>query len=200
MHKPILNSKKILEPKYAVAFVLRFFTAIFIGIGVFSLLLVVLLNRKIGPTYSEGISALGDLQNHLPLILFVTSVLQTLALGIMVMVIALFWSHSIAGPILRFKKYLSQLAKGELLEGPVTFRKTDQLQGLAEALSGMITAYRGNSMESLELLSQAQKIIEECEILKKQPKIDTPHLNTKLSELEKIYLNIKTIYTCRKPG
>ncbi len=186
-----------LKPKYAISFIFRFLIIMLVGTGIFGSLVIIFLNRKIGPTYLEGISTLSQLRASLPHILFATAFVQALALCIITALLALFWSRSIAGPLVRFRKYLRGLSQGKSLKEPVAFRESDQLQGLAQVFSEMITAHRDNSVKALALLVQAQRIIDECEVLKKQPGFDMHKFNSKLKELEKIYLNIKNIYTAK---
>jgi len=192
------RAKRTLEPKYAISFIFRFSIIVFVGVGIFGSLVIIFLNRKIGPTYLEGISVLSELQAYLPYILFITALVQALTLCIIVMFLTLLWSHSIAGPLVRFRRYLRNLSYGKPLKEPITFRDADQLQGLAQAFSEMIIAHRGNRVKALTLVVQAQRIIDECEVLKKREKIDTHDFNLKLKELEEIYLRIKDIYTAKE--
>lgn len=192
------RSKKTLEPKYAISFMFRFFILIFAGIGIFGLLLITFLNRKIGPTYSEGISSLNQLQAQLPFILFVTAFVQTAVLCVIVLFLTLVWSHSISGPIARFKKHLREFAQGKSPNHPLAFRNTDQLHGLAHAFSEMIITQKENDMKSLALLMEAQKLIDECEMLKKESKDGTDKFKINMKNLEKIYLRIKEIYIVRR--
>lgn len=196
MHK----SKRTLEPRHAVSFMLRFFIVLFAGVGIFGALVIFFLNRKIGPTYLEGISTLARLQTQLPFILFVTAFTQAIVLCLIVLLLTLLWSHSIAGPVMRFKKHLREFAQGKFSNDHFTFRQTDQLHGLAHAFTEMVNAQREMDVKSLALLIEAQKLLDECEILKKEGKDDTPKFKSGLKELGKVYLQIKEIYLTRPPA
>lgn len=192
------RSKRTLEPKYAIFFIFRFSIIMLVGICIFGSLLVISLNRKIGPTYSEGISALGQLQVQLPFILSITAFVQAAVLCVIILFLTLLWSHSIAGPIVRFKKHLREFSQGKFPNYPFAFRETDQLHGLAHAFSEMISAQRESDLKSLALLIEAQKLIDECEMLKKEGKDDADKFKTNMKDLEKIYFQIKKIYLRRK--
>lgn len=195
------KSKKTLELKHAISFVFRFFIIISVGIGISGSLAILLLNMKIGPTYLEGISALSRLQTQLPFILFVTAFAQAAVLCLIVLLLTLFWSHSIAGPVMRFKKHLREFAQGKFPNDRFAFRQTDQLHGLAHAFSEMINAQRERDMRSLALLIEAQKLLDECEMLKKEGKDDTSKFKADMKDLRETYLQIKEIYpTCRQAG
>lgn len=173
---------------------LRFLLIVSAGFGIFSLIAITLLNKKLGPTYLEGITALGQLRAHLSSIIFIPALIQTTVLCAIALFLALLWSHSIAGPLVRFKKHLKEIAQGKLLKEPITFRDTDQLHGLAYALSELAGAHKDNCLKAQYLLLEAQKIIDECRLLKAQAKLDTGEFNLKLEKLNKLYLAIKDIY------
>lgn len=185
------RSKKTLQPKYAVSFIFRFIIVIFSGAAMFGLLAIIFLNRNIGPTYSEGISALTRLQTQLPLILFITALVQAVVLCVIVSIMVLLWSHSVAGPIARFRKHLREFAQGKFPDNHFTFRETDQLHGLAHAFSEMAAAQREKSVHALSLLIEARKLLDEGE---------TDKFKINLENLAKIYLQIKEIHFERKCG
>jgi len=189
---------KTVESKYIVSFIFKLSAIIFVGFGIFGLLIIIFLNRKIGPTYLEGISTLSQLRASLPLILSITASVQAATLCIIAVFAALLWSHSIAGPLVRFKRALIDLAQGKSLKEPIAFRDDDQLHGLANAFSEMAVADIDNRARALTLMVEAQRILDECEALKKQAKFDAHALSSKVNELEKIYLRIKDIYAAKK--
>lgn len=189
------ESKRILEPKHTVVFIFRFVLIVLSGFLVFGLAAVILLNKNIGPTYLEGISSLNYLQKLLPYTIFLTTFIQVLALCTLVLLAALLWSHSIAGPVFRFRRCLKELSQGKRLREPISFRATDQLHGLAQALSEMVTAQKEKTERAQTLLAEAQEIIELCAGLKKEGKLDPQDFNLRLKELAKVYLKIKEIYS-----
>ncbi len=191
MHKV----KSILEPKHALTFVIRFALIILTGFLLCGLAIVIFLNKNIGSTYLEEISNLSQLQGLLPYTILVTTFIQAIALCTIALLAALIWSHSIAGPVSRFRKYLKEIGQGKSLKEPIAFRANDQLHGLAQALSEMTISQKENSLKTRALLAEAQEIIDACGELKKEDKLDTQAFNLRLKELEKIYLQIKDIYS-----
>jgi len=141
---------------------------------------------------------LSQLRASLPFILSITAFIQAAALCIIAIFAALLWSHSIAGPLVRFKRALRDLAQGKPLKEPIAFRDDDQLHGLANAFSEMTIAHIDNRARALALMVEAQRILDECEALKKQAKFDVHTLDFKLNELKKIYLHIKDIYAAKR--
>ncbi|MDO8663127.1 MAG: hypothetical protein Q7K98_07940 [Candidatus Omnitrophota bacterium] len=184
----------ILEPKHTVTFVFRFAVIVLTGCLVFGLTILIFLNKNIGPTYLEGIASLNQLKALLPYTILVTTFIQAVSLGTIALFAALFWSHSIAGPVFRFRRYLKEIGQGKSLKEPITFRANDQLHGLAQAFSEVVMSQKENSIKAQSLLAEAQGIIDVCEALKKEGKLGEEDFNPKLTELEKIYLKIKDIY------
>jgi len=125
---------------------------------------------------------------------------QAAALCVVVMLITLLWSHKIAGPLVRFRKYLKSIAAGKLFNKPLTFRDDDQLHAVALAFSEMIIAQNEASLKSLSLLVEAQKIISECKALRSRNRADTGEFEAKLQELTRIYSSIQDIYAVNKTG
>ena len=173
--------KKTVESKYMASFVFKLSAIISVGFGISGLIIIILLNRKIGPTYLDGISTLSQLRAWLPFILSITAFVQAAALCIIAVFAALLWSHGIAGPLVRLKRALRDLAQGKSLKGPITFRNDDQLHGLAGAFSEMAIAHPDNLARARALMVEAQRILDECEALNKQAKFDAHALSSKVN-------------------
>lgn len=195
------NAKILVNPQYAVKFALRFVIIVLAGFGLFGILILALLNRNIGPTYVEGLSALSQLQMRLPRILLITAFTQTIILCGIVLLLALLWSHGIAGPLVRFKRCLRETARGNILKEPVVFRKTDQLHALAQALSETNLAFQERNVKMLTLWVGAKKLLDECRRLHEQGKSDTPSFSKNLANVKAIYLEMKNCYSPKNsPG
>lgn len=69
-------------------------------------------------------------------ILIQTVVVVSLLLGIAVIIVTLFVSHKIAGPLYRLKKSMQALGEGDFSE--INLRKMDQLQELAQEFNRMV--------------------------------------------------------------
>jgi signal transduction histidine kinase len=54
--------------------------------------------------------------------------------SLLLMVLALFYSHKIAGPIFKLSQHLKSISKGESFE-PIQFRKSDYFFELADSLN-----------------------------------------------------------------
>ena len=70
-------------------------------------------------------------------ILAQTVVIVVVIIGLAAVMITLFFSHKIAGPLYRFKKVMEALEKGDFSSG-FKIRRLDQLQDLADTFNSMI--------------------------------------------------------------
>jgi len=77
----------------------------------------------------------------MPSVVF-TTLITTLALGVVVIVVTLLVSHKIAGPMFRFEKDINRIAQGDL-QSRIHIRKGDQFQEMAMALNRMVESIAG---------------------------------------------------------
>ncbi len=84
-----------------------------------------------------------------------------MALGFLLMLpvtfgMTLFLSHTIAGPLVRIKRYLRLMAKGEFDLAPIALRRFDELKDVAQLINE-ITAHQGPHLkERRNLMSSLQ--------------------------------------------
>jgi hypothetical protein len=178
-----------------MALLARLLIVMLSSVSLFGAAAIFFLNKRIGPSYAEGIYTLGRLQAHLPYLLFITAFVQALTLCAIALLLTLLWSHAVAGPLVRFRKHLRELAQGKIPKEPLTFRESDQLHGLAQAFSELALARRDASAKALALLVGAQKLIDQCQGLEGEPQA----LEGKLKELEKIYGRVKELHAFQEP-
>ncbi|MCK4463420.1 MAG: hypothetical protein KAU58_03815 [Candidatus Omnitrophica bacterium] len=92
----------------------------------------------------------------LPIVLQIL-VIVTILIGIGAVVVTLFTSHKIAGPLYRLKKELEKMKNGDL-SSPVQIRSGDQLQRIASEFGDMRLGFR-DSISSLKESWSSIKII-----------------------------------------
>lgn len=175
-----------LDVRYTFSFAVRFSGLALLFFSSFALVLFLLLNKRLGVSYLDDIATLSRLQEKLPLVLFLTAVVQAAFGSFVVLVISLFWAHAVAGPLVRFRKYLRMVWRHEPI-GEMSFRKGDQLQYLAEAFRGMQDQWtkRGHQMSLYD--RQVQDLIAEYESLAKDTTGNSTALEEKRGALKEIY-------------
>jgi|DewCreStandDraft_4_1066084.scaffolds.fasta_scaffold00712_67 signal transduction histidine kinase len=118
-------------------------------------------------------------------------ILPVIILIVIFSIIAILFSHKIAGPIYRVEKIAEELKNGNL-NISVRFRKDDELHHLAEALNNMISGIKNmiaadkKIINNLVLIvSKLQNDIKKSKGLKKDVKFTIKKLNTIVTQLKK---------------
>ena len=183
---PSEKKAAFLEPRYTLSFAVRFSGLALLFFSSFALVLFLLLNKRLGVSYFEDIATLSRLQEKLPLILFVTAVVQAAFGSFVVLILSLFWAHAVAGPLARFRKYLRMVGRDEPI-GMMSFRKSDQLQYLAEAFRDMQDQWTKQRYQMSLYGQQVRDLIAEYELLVKDPRGNSMALEEKRGALKEIY-------------
>lgn len=113
-------------------------------------------------------------------VLIQTVAIVTIIVGLATIVVTLFVSHKIAGPLYRFKKVLELLGQGDFSSG-FKIRRLDQLQDIADAFDNMISRVREELKalkDNFQILKEKLDNISESEVAE--------HRRSILNELKKI--------------
>ncbi len=116
-------------------------------------------------------------------IMIQTVIVVNLFAGLAVIALTLFTSHRIAGPLFRLKREIDLLKSGDM-HANFRIRKTDQLQGLAVALTDLAESLRDRYVLLKDKALQLENIV------KTSPE-NTEAINTRLKELGDILSQVK---------
>ncbi|MCM8782541.1 MAG: methyl-accepting chemotaxis protein [Candidatus Omnitrophica bacterium] len=94
----------------------------------------------------------------LPL-LTISSLIAIIIVSLACIVIVLFISHRIAGPLYRFEKSIGQIATGDL-RVETHLRKNDEIKILADSLNTMVKKFKEPITKSLKELDELQKVLD----------------------------------------
>lgn len=183
---PSAKKATFLDTRYTLSFAVRFSGLALLFFSSFALVLFLSLNKRLGVSYFEDIATLSRLQEKLPLVLFVTAVVQAALGSFVVLILSLFWAHAVAGPLVRFRKYLRMAGRDEPIGG-MSFRKSDQLQYLAEAFREMQARWTKRRYQMSLYVRQAKDLIAEYESLAKDLRGNSMALEEKRGALKEIY-------------
>ncbi|MBE9582144.1 MAG: HAMP domain-containing protein [Proteobacteria bacterium] len=128
-----------IKKEFQIRFILKFCLLLLAGIAISTGLLFLFSQDTLTSSFEQSrlvIKSTG--QAILPSVIYtnlITLGLVTLA----TIVVTLFVSHKIAGPMFRFEKELKQVAEGDLTKR-VVLRKKDQITDMAESLNNMISS------------------------------------------------------------
>lgn len=135
-----------IDKRFQAQFILKFVLLLLVGTGVFVLAAHLILNRRLEETfYSAHLTLKSTGEMLLPVLVALAGVF-VVVLGIAVVVVTLYVSHHIAGPLYAIRRYLENVARGELDFEP-RLRGKDQTTPLAHALSEAIGTLNGRLAE-----------------------------------------------------
>jgi signal peptidase II len=132
-----IRKQKLIKTSLQLRLTLVFLTLAFIA----ALFQVILLNRSI-LSMSAQMPADGDiLMTQLPRVLGQNLLITVVVLVPVMIGVGILVTHRVAGPVYRFEKYLSEIARGEDV-GPCVLRDGDELQELCDRLNEAVVALK----------------------------------------------------------
>ncbi len=141
---------RVIERKFKAVFVIKFcliiiLGALFVGVGLY-----LFYGRKLGETYYSALSTIVNLKDILiPAIVF-TILLQFIIFSIVTILLTLFISHRIAGPVYRLERVLNNVSSGDLSLTSIRLRTRDQIQSIADSFALMSKDF-GQKIKALGL-------------------------------------------------
>ncbi|MCM8766292.1 MAG: methyl-accepting chemotaxis protein [Candidatus Omnitrophica bacterium] len=140
-----MNRRRIyfIEKNFQTRFIVKFCLLVIFGSLVIGVLLYLLTMSSTTVSFENLRAIVKTTADFLFPLLIQTIVVTTIIVGIATIILTLFISHKIAGPLYRFKKELSSVGNGDLSKN-FQIRKYDQLQDLAVSMNEMINKLREN--------------------------------------------------------
>lgn len=134
------------------------------------------LSSEISSELSTGHRDIGDIKKHLALAIIIGNVLAVIVAALATTVVILYISHKIAGPLYRFEMICKEIGRGNL-NAYTKLREHDQLEGLSEAFSNMLTQLRSRRNDQHVHLEAARKDLDTL-----QGALPDPAMSRKLVE------------------
>jgi methyl-accepting chemotaxis protein len=134
MHEDKPRKVVFIDRRFQGAFILKFLLLLLVGTGLFVLAAYLILDKRFGDTYYSAhytIKSTGEML--LPTLLALSAVF-VVVLGAAAVVITLYLSHHIAGPLYAIRRYLESISRGDLDFQP-RLRVNDQTTALSESLA-----------------------------------------------------------------
>lgn len=123
-----------IDRRFQSEFVMRFVALLLVGTGVFILAAYLILNRRLEETYYSAHYAIKSTGEVLLPALLALGGVFIVVLGIAAVLITMYVSHHIAGPLFAIRRYLESVSRGDLDFEP-KLRLKDQTTPLAESLA-----------------------------------------------------------------
>ena len=172
--KPYKRNHYFIKKDFQTKFILKFCFLLLAGVIVSTGLLFLFSQDTLTSSFQNSklvieITAMAIL----PTIIY-TSLITLALLAVATIIVALFVSHRIAGPMFRFEKELKEIGEGDLTK-KVTLRKNDQAENLAECITEMTASLHEKVslirigleriLESARKQNSSKELIEELESL-----------------------------------
>lgn len=123
-----------IDKKFQAEFIMKFVLLMLLGSAVFGLAAHLLLDRALDKNYYSAHMTMKSVGEILKPTLVWLTVVFAAVFGAAAMVITLYVSHHIAGPLYAIRRYLENIARGELNFEP-RLRDKDQTTPLAQSLT-----------------------------------------------------------------
>lgn len=153
----------MIEKGFERRFVLKFAGIVLAGTGIIALSLYLALPGQKITHYGESIRSFIRAQSSLSPSITKAYIVESIVAPLIVVFVAIFASHKIAGPLYRLRTVLNGLLT-TLRAKPVTLRKGDQLKYAADGFNAMVKGLEdrfGAISEAYEEAEQTRKRLED---------------------------------------
>jgi methyl-accepting chemotaxis protein len=134
MNKDTTRRAVFIDRRFQGEFILKFVLLLLVGTSVFVLAAYLVLDRRLEETYYSAHYAVKSTGEILLPTLLTLGGIFIVVLGAAAVIITLYVSHHIAGPLFAIRRYLENIARGDLDFEP-KLRLKDQTTPLAESLT-----------------------------------------------------------------
>lgn len=139
---PYTRSHYFIKKDFQTKFILKFCLLLLAGVIVSTGLLFVFSRDTLTSSFQDSKLVIENTAMAiLPNVVY-TGLITLALLAIATIIVTLFISHRIAGPMFRFEKELKEIGEGDLTK-KVSLRKKDQTQELADCINDMTASLRG---------------------------------------------------------
>jgi methyl-accepting chemotaxis protein len=175
---PYTRSHYFIKKDFQTKFILKFCLLLLAGVIVSTGLLFFFSQDTLTSSFQDSKLVIENTAMAiLPNVIY-TGLITLALLAIATIIVTLFISHRIAGPMFRFEKELKEIGEGDLTK-KVSLRKKDQAQELADCINDMTASLRGRVLPIRTGLEH---------ILKSARKQNAP--KDLIEELEKLHQDI----------
>ncbi len=130
-----------IERKFQAGFILKFCVLVIIGSLLTGVLVYFLSQRSTTVVFEHSRALVKSTADFLLPLLIQTIIVVSAIVAASTIILTLFISHKIFGPLYHLKKALSTIEAGDLTD-EFSLRKDDQLQDVAVSMSAMVKALR----------------------------------------------------------
>jgi len=146
MDTALKRKKYIIDPTFQLKFISKFCLVVLIAFILIGGVVFMLTRNSTTIAIEDTKIMVKDTSDFILPILSLTLVMVIVATALTVLILTLFVSHKIVGPIYRVQREIDLMKDGDLTRS-FNIREKDQLQGLANSLSLMTNKLRSRHLE-----------------------------------------------------
>jgi len=176
-----MKNDEIIPRKDEIFFILKLIAIIIVSLSVSLMILFVFLDKNLGGSYPSAFKVISEIFNRINLYILLAVFAQLCLSSILLFIVALLFSHKIAGPMFRLKRLLKHFGDEQEQDG-ISFRRSDFLSGVSRWFSDFFTLNKKRE----SLYTEAESLLRE---------IDSETGKDNSSKLERIK-NIVTELEC----
>ncbi len=167
-----------IDSKFQVQFIIKFCLLVVLSSLITAGLLYIFASKTTTVSFENTEAVVKSTADFIMPVLLQTIIVVMVLMGLFTIMLTLFISHKIAGPLYRLQKEFEIMAKGEF-DADFKLRGDDQLQNIAESLNDMKAKLRF-------YFKSFESNIEELETLLKESIAEEDLKKNTLSKLDKI--------------
>ena len=160
-------------------FIMKFCILVIIGVVISGAIIYIMAQSTVTTTFENSRLTIKSTADYILPAVFLSSAIVILSIGLATIVITLFASHKIAGPLYRIEEDIKEVAEGNLTK-KFNLRESDELKALAESLDDMA----GGLKEKIEKIKHSVNELE--------PTLKSEEAKAKIKELKEILNKIIT--------
>ena len=135
------RKKYFIKKGYQFRFILRFCVLILLGAIISTGLLLLFSKASLTSTFNQSRLVIENTARAIFPAVLLTNLITLGLISLATILVLLFLSHKLAGPLFRFEKEIKEIATGDLSK-QISLRKNDQIKEMAESLNLMTTSLR----------------------------------------------------------
>ena len=168
-----------IKKKFQAFFIVKFCLLVAIGSLLSGAIVYFMSKSTLTTTFEGSRLVIKNTGEYILPAVFLSSAIVIVAIGFVAILVTLFTSHKIAGPLYRIEKDIEAMVDGNLSK-PISLRERDEIKPLAESLNQM----RENLSKDIAAMKESLMGLEKA--------VNTDEGKKKIDEIKKVLLNYIT--------
>ncbi|MBI5180482.1 MAG: methyl-accepting chemotaxis protein [Nitrospirae bacterium] len=177
-----MGRQYFIKKEFQARFIIKFCLIVIMGAIISGIILYASTNQRLGDTYLESLNAIKVLNDNLISNLVYTNLITVTAISIVTIVITLFASHKIAGPLYRLERSTEAIGNGDFTI-ETRLRENDEITGVASALNEMAGKLRSKMIDIKTDLEEVKDSSADMESAIKDKRLSEKELKKKIIKL-----------------